>query len=83
MAVKKTTPSKGSVWVTYGKKITEVKILDVKQTGIQYPNTPLIRYTLEDKIGDIVLEKNRTSIQIGKKYFFLNKEDADNRINAK
>ncbi|MGS0922043.1 hypothetical protein ACVBGD_28900 [Klebsiella pneumoniae] len=80
MATKTPVKDKGRLWITYGKKITEVKILDIKQTGIQYPDTPLIRYTLEDKVSDIVLPKNQSSIQIGKKYYFLNKEDADNKI---
>lgn len=29
MAIK---TDKGRLWITYGKKITEVKILDIKQT---------------------------------------------------
>jgi hypothetical protein len=72
--------SKGTMWVTYGKKITAVKILDIKQTGILYPDIALMRFYLDDKIGDIVLERNQKSIQIGKKFYFLNKQDADDKV---
>lgn len=73
----------GNMWVVYGKTITPVKITNIVQTGIKYPDTALYRYLLADKPGDIVLENGQTSIVIGRKYFTLHEDDAINKVKQK
>lgn len=82
-AKSKVVKNLGTLWKVYGKNITPIKIIDIKQTGILYPDTPLYRYYLDGDPDNIVLEKGQSDIKIGRRFFTLCKENAINKTKQK